>query len=510
MGKFAKAVRRNQDLINSFMGSVDNIRATVRFKDVMNDFGKMEQERNEQMRFGEITNRLRGVELTEDDAVVEERSFNPGFVISNSKSYKDYDMFKIMDQTYEDYLEKFKDRYPDEYEKAYKVNLREASPEDIEMRMFEKAGLQPEDVEFFNTYKQKMKDERMPYNARLKDMMYKNMPGLYSRGSMGSRLQEDAYRIGENMMIPEMKPPEWQFLPVGDNVMKINKSEGSYELIEGINAKEKRNVLQDQILNNIGYRIVEDEDGKLWFEFPTEDGWERKNLPATEEQYAKWIDGYNTLADQLEIREGFRPPRLGGLRSGRGNSSKKGSGTSSWMPNIGKMTLSERGEFFSNVKVSDLDPTKMKKSDLDMLWKNRDKLSDEVIEKLVKLKYNGSITDDDDEKIIGPVRNTQRKATTEEEMAFKRNYDVAMNQVEEAKNQIRKRVNKEINHAKQQLAGLNAEITKMIKSGKYSYKELQQNAINAMIKYYNDNVDRWHPWTAEAIYNYLVENKIIQ
>lgn len=390
--RISKALRNNRDLISHMFGGLENIIATTNFNDIMDKFEEIEKKENEYNRFSTINRKLFGVNLGDDELVRKEETFNPSADYQNYKSYADWQKMAslypkegmIQPQAYQDFIKQNKGIYEDEYKGLYTSNEIPLTKDELTAKRFEKAGLSPEDVMFYNEYLKKKGDVPVDFNRDLTNLLTSNLYGLQSRGSRGNSLVDLAMRRATGLMRKEPKPVEWGIFTDGNkNVWQYDKNNPSNRvLITEFKEKPSRDATREQLIKSIGFKIEENKDesgnplGTFSYYIPTENGWEKTTLDATKDEFDKYMDKLNTYEDKLSIKGNY----------GSTSSRKKGRKT------VG-FTLPKMPEDFKNISVDDV--SKMTLSQLNSITSSENrKLISEDVYKAAKDRLRGGNRDE--------------------------------------------------------------------------------------------------------------------
>lgn len=287
MSKFAKAVRRNKALIESFFGNIDNIRATQSFSDVMKTFTELEMVKYNQSRFAELSRKINSVKVSEDEQPVSKKKYiDTQIDFTKLRSYSEFMDQRKAGENYLQFLEGNQKLFPEDFNLLFKEEEVEVSPEEY---IYQKAGFTPEDVEFYKVYKEK---NFVEMQNSIRNRVYGMLPKLKSRGTLSDRLYkttEDRLKREEvethrtEKRQKELERPKTRILK-GHKITYTDT--GDHEITPIPELQD--NKFQESLMRKIGYRIVEKEIGdgekKYLFELPTSEGWE-ESVEATESEY---------------------------------------------------------------------------------------------------------------------------------------------------------------------------------------------------------------------------------
>lgn len=205
MSKLVSILRDNADLLNSLFGNVNDLIVKSRYSDIMNELSTYEKQRNDYNRYLSMSDKVAGVSL--DDSEYYNTVTNKGINYDDPNFQKSGAFTKYNEQLKQDYLKnnpddpngekmnltftnedfiKYLEQNPDlqnEINTKYMKDVQSKTlktKEELSNHIYNKAGFTPEDVQFYNGYKQPNPTE---FNNNLTKVLYDNYAGLISSGS---------------------------------------------------------------------------------------------------------------------------------------------------------------------------------------------------------------------------------------------------------------------------------------------------------------------------------------
>lgn len=241
-----KAYRDFKPLLKDVFGNLENLIAKNNYTDALRVLkNKYEEPYNKEQRYRKVLDSLRSVSLVDNDYY-------------NTTKGIDYDNPEILkSNAYQQYLDKYLTPYREKLDKPQaegqttppqltfeqyiaqdpvlqneitskflKENKELLSDEDITNLKFQKAGLNPDDIEFFKSYKPINVGE---HNKRLSSLLLDNYPYLISSGSSGDSYAKLFGSALQDFSLPELKNRNYEIRvdEKSGNVLFIDPETGS-------------------------------------------------------------------------------------------------------------------------------------------------------------------------------------------------------------------------------------------------------------------------------------------
>lgn len=337
MSKLVQILRDNADLLNNLYGNINDLQVKSKYKDVMGELSTFEKQKSEYDRYNSIADKLSSVNLGDEDYynVAKSKAIN-----YDDPKFKESQAFtKYNEQLKQDYLknnpddvnfEKANLQYSNEEFANYLAQNPDLQNEvntsylkDVETKtlkgkdelknhIYSKAGLTPEDIDFYTNTKPVNPSE---HNTKLSRLVYGNQNDLTSVGQYGDSYARQFQNEASLSGIVPQKEPEYQIMLDEKNgtLIYANKKD-----------KNDRKIVQfrDPELNKknpeLDYSLVQkDADGNYFYYADVWDadkgGYVKQNLRKLDPDE---IDEYERLM-QMKLKEGEFAPKSGNGRSGR-------------------------------------------------------------------------------------------------------------------------------------------------------------------------------------------------
>ena len=271
MAKFLNAINKYQPLIESLFGKVDDSITMGTYKDAVEGLKKLEKTKSEYDRFNRLNKGIRGVNLAPTDIYQPTNDFDiqgTGAQLNETDAVKNYaktlqDAFnsqatqtdeagnpivpeqpKVTPEGFKEYLKNNPADYQSLQQLGYvKPIYTKLEDQKIHDLMYQKAGFQPEDVQFYNEFKKRNFDPT-EYNQKIQNMVLDNYPGLVSTGSVKDFYAKLYGNKAGMLDIKEPKSPDYKFMDLKDGKLLRYTSDGNYEVI-GDGAEQKKKRLKD-------------------------------------------------------------------------------------------------------------------------------------------------------------------------------------------------------------------------------------------------------------------------
>lgn len=212
-------------------GNISDITRFGNYQEALDDLQKLRDDEQQLRRVGDLRRKLKSVDKNVLPRFREEDTpeLNPDYFemlqgtspenlppeISNYDNYAKFieeqkDPNKTV-KTFDEYLTTMgvKDAFMQGNPGAYRTGKKQVplTQEEIDQEYYKQAGLSPEDVQFFNEYKDK---NIGTHNKALEQFMLEHGPSLRSSGSMGNTYEEDLKKQLSSMMLEEPAPTKYE------------------------------------------------------------------------------------------------------------------------------------------------------------------------------------------------------------------------------------------------------------------------------------------------------------
>lgn len=243
-GRFVNFIRRNNPVIDSILGNINDITVKSNLKDALDELKGFKKQRDDYNKFATYQSALNNVNLQYEEYFkpTEDFKFNVGEdMLSGTETYKalvdtmkakqpadnttggEQQPMKISEEEFKQFIKNNPDYYKELFDKKYISTVYEPiTREEADKKRYEKAGLtDPNEIAWFNEYAKKRFNPN-DYNEKLTQFVYGKQPGLTSRGRLGdSQYQMLANYAGMLGITPresedpmsKIDPGKWQ---VGD------------------------------------------------------------------------------------------------------------------------------------------------------------------------------------------------------------------------------------------------------------------------------------------------------
>lgn len=326
MSKLVQVLRDNADLLNNLYGNTNDLIVKSRFGDIMSEFSAYEKQKAEYDRYNSIADKIATVNLGDEDYynVDKSKAINydddkfkqsKAFTSYNDQLTQDYlknnpddpngekmnltftgeDFTKYLEQN-PDYLNEVNSNYLTDVE-----NKRLKNKDELTNHIYTKAGLQPEDIDFYSNYKPLNPSE---FNSKLSNLVFDEYNNLTSTGSYQDRyakaLQNKASLTG---IVPQKV--DYDYKEVNGKLVQINKTTGKIKEVYGEGNRDKIRLLSGE------ERYIKD-GNKFYKEYPTFNDTKGElgkpqRVEVTEAEYNKSQDKLMTNEELLALRQKFRP-----------------------------------------------------------------------------------------------------------------------------------------------------------------------------------------------------------
>lgn len=332
MPGFSDIVLGNWNALKNIFNNVSDIIVRDNYEDALKQLQPFRQAKQDRDRYYSLSEKINNVDFNKipttkqlDTEGIDTNSY--AFQnLADTEAYKTfYDAYKKKNPTYDgktpidikefnNYLNEYPEYRNELREKGIFKPMKETVKRDdneILSDIYANAGMTPDDVSFYNSYKTKVDSEITRQNQQLAQFVNTWTPYLISSGELG---KTDLDLLTKQAAAYGLQKPEaikYEYKTVGNNLVKINPTNGKYEIIQiPTTGKEKKQSLNDLSANDLKKLTFDD-----LMKYPTQEiynhigDYSKEIQDKIYEQYPDWKD-----VEKTSSRSGS--PHSGKKRSG--------------------------------------------------------------------------------------------------------------------------------------------------------------------------------------------------
>ena len=273
MPDFSDIVLGNWNALKNIFNNVSDIIVRDNYEDALKQLQPFRQAKQDRDRYYSLSEKINNVDFNKipttkqlDTEGIDTNSY--AFQnLADTEAYKTfYDAYKKKNPTYDgktpidikefsNYLNEYPEYRNELRDKGIFKPMKETVKRDdneILSDIYANAGMTPDDVSFYNSYKTKVDSEITRQNQQLAQFVNTWTPYLISSGELG---KTDLDLLTKQAAAYGLQKPEaikYEYKAVGNNLVKINPTNGKYEIIQiPTTGKEKKQSLNDLSANDL-------------------------------------------------------------------------------------------------------------------------------------------------------------------------------------------------------------------------------------------------------------------